>query len=458
LVGSLGWVSAQDYSIAPASSKVVRKLPSMALSKLYNEFSVAKRAADRIGMKIQIAEAKVLWKQSSCNEINSRIKAERAKYLPELHATAEGIDRLSHQASIQEKASEWQKKVYHWSIAQEVLAQAEAMAPEDANRAKQIETASLGLAKAQAELEAAGQLKDQAQKAEGSAASYKPLSTQYPKTSTGRRRALASWISSAKNPLTARVGVNHLWMRHFQQPLVKTVFDFGRNGASPSHPELLDWLAVEFMESGWSIKHLHRLIVTSEAYQRQSSASGNPSLTRDPENRWYWRMNPGRMEVEVLRDSILQLAGKLDSTMGGQELENKDIFTTWRRSLYYCCQPEEDGKSSLGMLFDGPDASDCYRRTRTVIPQQSLALTNSPLVHELSPLIAQQIESRLPPDFQTNPDRFVDAAYQTILGRVPSPQESVLCRDYLSDTTQTQSLRASLVRVLLNHSDFITIR
>jgi hypothetical protein len=247
-------------------------------------------------------------------------------------------------------------------------------------------------------------------------------------------------------------------MRHFQQPLVKTVFDFGRNGTRPSHPELLDWLAVEFMESGWSIKHLHRLIVTSEAYQRQSSASGNPSQTTDPENRWYWRMNPGRMEVEVLRDSILQLAGKLDPSMGGQELENKDIFTTWRRSLYYCCQPEEDGKSPLGMLFDGPDASDCYRRTRTVIPQQSLALTNSPLVHELSPLIAQQIESRLPPDFQTNSDHFVDAAYQTILGRVPSPKESELCRDYLSDTTQTQSLRASLVRVLLNHSDFITIR
>ena len=169
-------------------------------------------------------------------------------------------------------------------------------------------------------------------------------------------------------------------------------------------------------------------------------------------------MNAGRMEVEVLRDSILQIAGKLDPTMGGQELENKDIFTTWRRSLYYCCQPEEDGKSSLGMLFDGPDASDCYRRTRTVIPQQSLALTNSPLVHELSPLIAQQIEARLALETLAESDRFVDAAYRTILGRSPTVQEMELCRDYLSDTTQTQSLRASLVRVLLNHSDFITIR
>ncbi|MFM8396798.1 MAG: DUF1553 domain-containing protein, partial [Pirellula sp.] len=458
LVGSLDWVSANDYSIAPASSTIVRKLPSVALSKLYKELETAKRALDRIGMKLHGAEAKVLWKQSTCNEMNSIIQAERAKYIPELQATAEDVQRLSQQASIQESLSQWHKKSYEWNIGQEQLAQAEAMAPEDANRAKQIESASLNLAKAQAELDAAAQLKDQAQGAEPSKASYKALSTQYPKISSGRRKALAAWITSTKNPLTARVGVNHLWMRHFHQPLVKTVFDFGRNGASPSHPELLDWLAVEFMESGWSLKHLHRLIVTSDAYQSLSSASGNPSHQKDPENRWYWRMNAGRMEVEVLRDSILQIAGKLDPTMGGQELENKDIFTTWRRSLYYCCQPEEDGKSSLGMLFDGPDASDCYRRTRTVIPQQSLALTNSPLVHELSPLIAQQIESRLALETRADSDRFVDAAYRTILGRSPSSQETELCRDYLSDTTQTQSLRASLVRVLLNHSDFITIR
>ena len=458
LVGSLGWVSAKDYSIAPASSSLVRKLPSVALSKLHKELEVAKRSLDRIGMKLSTAEAKVLWKQATCNEMSSIIQAERAKYLPELKATTEDSQSLLQQASIQENLSQWYKKSYEWNIAQEQLAQAEAMAPEDANRAKQIESASVSLAKAQAELDAAVQLKDQAQRADASMATYKALSTQYPKTSSGRRKALAAWITSTKNPLTARVGVNHLWMRHFHQPLVKTVFDFGRNGASPSHPELLDWLAVEFMESGWSIKHLHRLIVTSDAYQRLSSASGSPSHQKDPENRSYWRMNAGRMEVEVLRDSILQIAGKLDPTMGGQELENKDIFTTWRRSLYYCCQPEEDGKSSLGMLFDGPDASDCYRRTRTVIPQQSLALTNSPLVHELSPLIAQQIEARLAVETLAESDRFVDAAYRTILGRSPTVQEMELCRDYLSDTTQTQSLRASLVRVLLNHSDFITIR
>jgi hypothetical protein len=247
-------------------------------------------------------------------------------------------------------------------------------------------------------------------------------------------------------------------MRHFHQPLVKTVFDFGRNGALPTHPQLLDWLAVEWIESGWSMKHLHRLIVTSQAYQRQSYGSANASQNQDPENRFYWKMNAGRMEAEVLRDSILQISGKLDPTMGGQELENKDIFTSWRRTLYYSCQPEEDGKSSLGMLFEGPDASDCYRRTQTVIPQQSLALTNSPMVHELSSGIVMQIESGMPQGTQSDPTRFVQSAFESILSRSPNQQEQQLCLEYLNESTDATMLRASLVRVLLNHNDFITIR
>jgi hypothetical protein len=247
-------------------------------------------------------------------------------------------------------------------------------------------------------------------------------------------------------------------MRHFHQPLVKSVFDFGRNGSLPSHPELLDWLAVDWMESNWSMKHLHRIMVTSQTYQRQSFAATNPSHQTDPENRWYWRMNTGRMEVEVVRDSLIELAGKLDSTMGGQELENKDIFSTWRRTLYYSCQPEEDGKSQLGMLFDGPDASDCYRRTRTVIPQQSLALTNSPLVHELSPLIAKRIETAWNSGESIPSDSFVVEAFRMILNRAPTDEERGLCEQYVSIGPDLQSQRASLVRALLNHTDFITVR
>jgi hypothetical protein len=99
---------------------------------------------------------------------------------------------------------------------------------------------------------------------------YSALTPSYPQQSTGRRRALAEWITSRDNPLTARVAVNHIWTRHFHSPLVGSMYDFGRNGDKPAHPELLDWLAVELMESGWDMKHLHRLIVTSAAYRRDS--------------------------------------------------------------------------------------------------------------------------------------------------------------------------------------------
>src|SRR4029078_1435160 len=150
-------------------------------------------------------------------------------------------------------------------------------------------------------------------------------------------------------------------------------------------PELLDWLACELMESGWSMKHVHRLIVTSAPY-RSASAAGKASenATRDPENKLLWRMNAGRMESEVLRDALLFCAGKLDMRLGGQELENSEALTTNRRSLYYAVHPEQGGKSSLGELFDAPDALDCYRRTRSVVPQQALAMTNSDLVHRMS--------------------------------------------------------------------------
>src|SRR5262249_6960796 len=158
--------------------------------------------------------------------------------------------------------------------------------------------------------------------AKGTSDTYTALGPTYPKTSTGRRKALAEWITDRDNPLTARVAVNHVWTRHFHAPLVASVFDFGLNGARPTHPELLDWLAIEFMEPGWSMKHLHRLIVTSQAYRMATSQAGTADAARDSENHFLWRMNSGRMEAEVVRDSLLHVAGLLDRTMGGQELEN----------------------------------------------------------------------------------------------------------------------------------------
>src|SRR5262249_10365245 len=167
----------------------------------------------------------------------------------------------------------------------------------------------------------------------------------FPTRSTGRRTALALWITDPRNPLTARVAVNHLWARHFGRPLVETVFDFGRKGTPPSHHALLDWLAVEFMENGWSLKHLHRLIVTSEVYRLSAPAAGADPRTReaDPENRWYWRRNPLRMEAQVLRDSLLHLAGELDPRIGGPSVPVADEGSR-RRALYFVHSNNDQNK------------------------------------------------------------------------------------------------------------------
>jgi mono/diheme cytochrome c family protein len=318
------------------------------------------------------------------------------------------------------------------------------------------------------------------------AEAYTAFSPVYPRESTGRRKALAEWIASRQNPLTARVAVNHIWLRHFHEPLVASVNDFGRSGKPPTHPELLDWLAAEFMESGWSMKHLHRLIVTSAAYRRSSQYSvfSNQSsvrkptetrrptetwtlntehlqrnLTADPENLFLWRMNPGRMEAEVVRDSLLHLAGALDPRMGGQELENKDALATTRRSLYYSFNPESDGRSEFSALFDAPDPNDCYRRTRSVIPQQALALTNSKLVHDHTPAIARRLGAPAPDNAA-----FITAAFEQILTRPPSRAELAECETFLKNQLESGTkegevrARTSLVRALLNHNDFLTVR
>ncbi|KAF0180067.1 MAG: colicin uptake protein [Limisphaerales bacterium] len=314
-------------------------------------------------------------------------------------------------------------------------------------------------------------------------ADYTAFSPVYPRESTGRRKALAEWIASRQNPLTARVAVNHIWARHFHEPLVASVFDFGRAGKPPTHPELLDWLAAEFMESGWSMKHLHRLIVTSAAYRRSSSSYAlrithydpvkrndvmrkeeQRNATADPENRLLWRMNPGRMEAEAVRDSILHLAGALDPRLGGQELENKDALTTTRRSLYYSFNPESDGRSEFSALFDAPDPNDCYRRTRSVIPQQALALTNSKLVHDHAAALAKRLGAPASDPAISGNTAFITAAFEHLLTRPPSRAEFAECEAFLKnplekgDKESDVRSHTSLVRALLNHNDFLTVR
>ncbi len=245
-------------------------------------------------------------------------------------------------------------------------------------------------------------------------------------------------------------------------------------GKPPSHPELLDWLAVEFMESGWSMKRLHRLLVTSEAYRMASHAAGDdPRLTADPENRWLWRMNPRRMEAEVVRDSLLAVAGRLDPTLGGPVLDEKLGQTSARRSLYF----RFDTEHRMLMLdqFDAPSPNECFERRESIIPQQSLTLMNSALALTQ----ARHLAARLDAD---NP-AFVTAAFETVLGRAPTAAERDRCERFLREQTELfrnptkltpfpasaenvpppsadpgRRARECLIQVLFNHNDFVTIR
>ena len=402
-------------------------------------------------LKRKVAAANLAAAQAALASVEGRIAAERAKYGETPGGDAEALARTASQL---ERTAAVRQAEANVLVQEELLAAAEAKPAEDANRAKDIEAANKQLADARTALDKANTaLGDQSLEA-----TYTPFGPTFPQTSTGRRLALAHWLTQRDNPLTARVAVNHIWLRHFHSPLVASVYDFGRNGQAPTHPELLDWLAVEFMESGWSMKHLHRLIVTSETYRRKAGAgAGEP----DPENKYLSRMNVGRMEAEVVRDSLLACAGRLDLRIGGQELENSEALTTRRRSLYYSCHPEVDGKSELGALFDAAEANECYRRTRSVVPQQALALTNSDLVQAASVDIARQLWQSMSPDEQSRPSAFIAAAYEQILSRPPAEAELQVCAEYLSaagEASASDRLRASLVRALLNHNDFVSIR
>ncbi|MFO0953279.1 MAG: PSD1 and planctomycete cytochrome C domain-containing protein [Isosphaeraceae bacterium] len=283
---------------------------------------------------------------------------------------------------------------------------------------------------------------------------FTPLGPTYPANSTGRRLALAKWITARDNPLAARVAVNHVWMRHFGAPLVPSLTDFGLNGRAPSHPDLLDWLAVEFMESGWSQKHLHRLIVTSQAYRMRSSADDDSvtsaNRAADPNNLYLWRMNPRRMEAEAVRDNVLAASGRLSNVMGGPDLDPASALADGRRSLYF--RHAKEKRAMFLRLFDSPSVVSCYRRSESVVPQQALALANSPLTREQAKVVSRRLSEHAAAD----PD-FVSAAFVRLLGREPDQAERSECLAYLARTPGDRA-RESLVHVLFNHNDFVTIR
>ena len=278
---------------------------------------------------------------------------------------------------------------------------------------------------------------------------YTPRFTTYPSESSGRRLALARWLTDKQNPLTARVAVNHVWLRHFGQALVPSVADFGRNGRKPTHPQLLDYLADRFMASGWNLKALHKLILTSAAYQRDSHATPE-NLKRDPDNLYLWRKSPLRLEAEAVRDNVLFAAGHLDETRGGAEIDQNAALTSKRRSIYLRNAAEK--QSELMQIFDGPSVTECYERKPSVMPQQALALANSELALREARALAKELAS-------PNAPVFVKNAFERILSRPPSTTEARECLRFLATGKgDLQRRYENLVLVLFNHNDFVTVR
>lgn len=344
--------------------------------------------------------------------------------------------------------------------------------------AQQLQMAEAAIQNAEKEFKAAGDSLSQTDD------KYTQISPQYPRKSTGRRSALARWITDRKNPLTARVAVNHIWMRHFGEPLVAEVFDFGLRAPRPVHADLLDWLSVEFMESGWSMKHLHRLIVTSDAYQAVSSANADrmaANRSKDADNSLFWCAKVQRLDAEAVRDSLLFVSGQLDLTQGGPEIDFQQGEQVRRRSIYFNHAYEK--QMQMLVTFDAPSPTECYRRSPSIIPQQALALANSALGVSLARELAGELASGAKEDPEGFNDWFLDRAFLTILSRQPSSDERTRCNEFLirqakvlSDTKSLTSIggtvkatkppaelaeqraRENLIHVLMNHNDFISVR
>ncbi|MCL4204291.1 MAG: DUF1553 domain-containing protein [Pirellulaceae bacterium] len=238
------------------------------------------------------------------------------------------------------------------------------------------------------------------------------------------RWEMAQAIASETNPLTARVWVNRVWTQLFGEGLVTTPSDFGTRSDPPSHPELLDWLAIRFVEQGWSTKWLIRQIVLSSVY-RQASENRPECAAADPENRLLWRMNRRRLDLEALRDSLLVAAGRLDTTMGGPSAElTTEPFPT-RRTVYGFVERQNLPGMFRTFDFAGPDTHS-PKRPYTTVPQQALFLMNSPFALEQAAYLAAREEVQ---QAATDEERIVQL-FRLALGRVPDGEELALVRDF----------------------------
>lgn len=281
---------------------------------------------------------------------------------------------------------------------------------------------------------------------------------------SGRRLALAQWLTSAENPLTSRVWVNRVWHHHFGRGIVATLDNFGRVGDQPTHQELLDWMAVEFVDQGWSTKDLHKLMMTSEAYKMASAYGNEANVQADLENHLLWRYRPQRLEAEAVRDVIMATSGGIDLAVGGEPifpyipqeiLDTAALFgrwdnqvdgpEVWRRSLYV--YRRRTLSFPFFETFDLPDQNitTASRNTSTVAPQ-ALTLLNNPFVLGQAELFAKEIQERAPYDV----DRQIELAYQSGLTRLPTVAEREVGRQLVESGSLTD-----LTHVIFNLSEFL---
>ena len=278
------------------------------------------------------------------------------------------------------------------------------------------------------------------------------------------RRLLADWIADEDNPLTARVMVNRIWHHHFGAGLVSTTSDFGVRGTPPTHPELLDYLARYFIDSGWSVKAMHRLIVHSRAYRQVSFDSGH-NFDKDPQNRLVWRFNRRRLDAEQIRDSILAFSGELDLSRGGrhpfphrrtyfyrQHEPFAEYFPTNQRSVYI--MQGRIQKNPYLDLFDGPDGNlPMSERKATTTTLQALYLMNSEFMHQQAQAMAERWSADLPAR-----DEFLERATETIFARPPIPQDAEQAASYFGTAGGTQEQkRAGYLRAMLASNEFLFV-
>ncbi|HWY88928.1 MAG TPA: DUF1549 and DUF1553 domain-containing protein [Gemmataceae bacterium] len=274
---------------------------------------------------------------------------------------------------------------------------------------------------------------------------------------TGRRAALARWLTSKDNPLTARVMVNRLWQHHFGRGIVATPNDFGVRGEKPTHPNLLDWLAREFSDNGWSIKHMHRLMLASATYQ-QSTFASRETLAADPGNSLFSRMNRLRLEGEIVRDSLLAVSGRLNSKRGGPSvlppLPSEVVVQEWKVTP----DPSEHGRRSVYIFarrnvrfpfletFDLPDSNQsCPKRERSTTAPQALALLNDRDMSAAAKALAERLQRET-----SSKEEQIKLAFRLTLGRGPSPAEMNFAQDFLTLSPLTE-----FCRTMFNINEFV---